>query len=124
MSLVQIGVLALTSLILGLFVVRPILSQRSSTNEAALLAPPPQAVPDDNPPLSADSDLPSLPALDGEVGGIGDFAPLGDLPSFDSLQTADSGDPAARLRELIEQKQDETVEVLSQWMNDPQEVSR
>ena len=58
-----------------------------------------------------------------EIGGIGDFAPLEDLPSFDSIQAGGS-DPAERLRQLIEQKQDETVEVLSQWMNDPEEVAR
>lgn len=125
MSLIQIAVLALTSLILGLFVVRPILSQRKSSADAPMLAPPPSTQDlDQTQPLEVDGGLPSLPALDGEVGGIGDFAPLGDLPSFDSIQTGGGSDPAARLRELIEQKQDETVEVLSQWMNDPQEVSR
>ncbi|MEO1025921.1 MAG: flagellar basal-body MS-ring/collar protein FliF [Pseudomonadota bacterium] len=125
MSLIQIAVLALTSLILGLFVVRPILSQKSTASDAPMLAPPPKAQALDETPstLPPDGGLPSLPALDGEVGGIGDFAPLGDLPTFDSIQT-DDADPAARLRELIEQKQDETVEVLSKWMNDPQEVNR
>ena len=123
MSLIQIAVLALVSLILGLFVVRPILSQKAVAGDAdvpQLASPPPSF---DEPGALPDADLPSLPALDGEVGGIGDFAPLGDLPSYDSIQS-DTSDPAARLRELIEQKQDETVEVLSQWMNDPQEAGR
>lgn len=121
MSLIQIAVLALVSLILGLFVVRPILSQKSAGPATPQLAAPPAAM--DEPGELSSGGLPSLPALDGEVGGIGDFAPLGDLPSFDSIQS-DGADPAARLRELIEQKQDETVEVLSQWMNDPQEAGR
>ncbi len=47
-----------------------------------------------------------------------DFEPL-DLPAFDSM--GGDPDPADRLRQLIEEKQDETVEVLSQWMNDPKE---
>lgn len=115
MGLVQIAVLAIVSLILGLFVIRPILS-RPPVAQPAQLAPP------DTPQPEA-ADLPSLPALDGEIGGIDDFAPLSDLPSFDSIQST-SGDPAERLRQLIEEKQDETVEVLSQWMNDPHEAAQ
>lgn len=121
MSLIQLGVLALVSLILGLFVVRPILSRSSAAGPAQLEAPPPVLDIGDAPSMS--DDVASLPALDGEIGGIGDFAPLGDLPSFDSLDSSGT-DSAARLRDLIEQKQDETVEVLSQWMNDPQEAGR
>ena len=115
MGLVQLAVLAVVSLILGLFVIRPILS-RSPAAAPAQLAPPDRTA-------ARNDDLSSLPALEGEIDGIGDFAPLNDLPTFDSIQ-AGSGDPAERLRQLIEQKQDETVEVLSQWMNDPQEVTR
>ncbi len=113
MGLVQLAVLAIVSLILGLFVIRPILT-RPPTRQPAQLALP-------DPTPSAADGLPDLPALDGEIGGIGDFAPLDDLPSFESIQST-SGDPAERLRRLIEEKQDETIEVLSQWMNDPQEA--
>ena len=118
LDVMSLVVLALVSLILGLFVVRPILS-RSPASRPAQLAPP---APAEASPADA-TDLPSLPALEGEIGGIGDFAPLGDLPSYDSIQSGNP-DPASRLRDLIEQKQDETVEVLSQWMNDPQEAGR
>ncbi len=123
MSLIQVAVLALVSLILGLFVVRPILSQKQVNTVSApqLAASSPPAF--DEPGSLPNPELTTLPALDGEVGGIDDFAPLGDLPSFDSIQS-NTSDPAGRLRELIEQKQDETVEVLSQWMNDPQEAGR
>lgn len=121
MSLIQMAVVAIVSLILGLFVVKPILTRNPSTAESQS-APPALAEPDFG---SLDGDgLESLPALDGEIGGIGDFAPLDDLPSFDSIQSGGGSDPAERLRQLIEQKQDETVEVLSQWMNDPQEAAR
>lgn len=120
MGLIQLAVLALVSLVLGLFVLRPILTRRS-TPQPAQIAPPATggAAPASD---VADTRLPELPALDGEIDGVGDFAPLGDLPSYDSIQGG--SDPAARLRELIEQKQDETVEVLSQWMTDPQEAGR
>ena len=117
MGLVQLAVVALVTLILGLFVIRPILTRAPAA--APQLAPPPPAGLE---PSGAGLD--DLPALDGEIGGIGDFAPLDDLPSFDSIQSDGMGDPAERLRQLIEQKQDETVEVLNQWMNDPQEAAR
>lgn len=116
MGLVQLAVVALVSLILGLFVVKPILTRAPARKTAQLEAPEQGDF--------AENALGDLPALDGEIGGIGDFAPLDDLPSFDSIQGGGSGDPAERLRHLIEQKQDETVEVLNQWMNDPQEAAR
>ncbi len=118
MSLIQLGVLALVTLILGLFVIRPILTRRPERAPAQLA--PPSAAADTEAPAGGDV-LPRLPPLDGEIDD--GFAPLGDLPSFDSIQS-NSSDPAARLRELIEEKQDETVEVLNQWMNEPQEADR
>lgn len=124
MGILQLAVLALVSLILGLFVVRPILSRAPASAPVQIAPPPPPAAEgaDSSVDETGTNELPSLPALDGEIDGIGEFAPLGELPSFDSIQSG--SDPAARLRELIEQKQDETVEVLSQWMNDPQEAGR
>ena len=117
MSLAQMAIVAIVSLILGLFVVRPILTKAPAT-PAGQLAPPLR----DSGELG-DASLDDLPALDGEIGGMGDFAPLDDLPSFDSIQSG-GNDPAERLRQLIEEKQDETVEVLSQWMNDPEEAAQ
>ncbi len=120
MAVIQLAVLAIVSLVLGLFVLRPILTRRIEPAPAQI--PPPLPNTEAPESLAEPQGLPELPALDGEIDGMGDFAPLGDLPSFDSIQS--TSDPAARLRELIEQKQDETVEVLSQWMNDPQEAGR
>ena len=120
MGIIQLAVVALVSLILGLFVVRPILTRAPVSNQAQLASP---SLDDSFGDADQERTFDSLPALDGEIGGIGDFAPLDDLPSFDSIQST-SGDPAERLRQLIEEKQDETVEVLSQWMNDPQEAAR
>jgi flagellar M-ring protein FliF len=117
MGMAQLAVLAVVSLVLGLFVVRPILLRAPAQTTAALAPPDPSLAPAD---ASSPGELPSLPALDGEIDG--GFAPLGELPSFDSINA--NTDPAARLRELIEEKQDETVEVLSQWMGDPQEARR
>ena len=100
MGLIQLVVVALVTLILGLFVIRPILT-RPPSQDAPALAPPDLAL----------GDGPGgLPALDGEIDGLGGFAPLDDLPSFDSIQSA-GADPAERLRQLIDEKQDEMVEV-------------
>jgi flagellar M-ring protein FliF len=114
LSLAQLAVLAIVSLVLGLFVVRPILTSAPAP-QVAQIAPPTE---DDASELP---EVASLPAMDGEVSDIGpldDFQPL-DLPAFGGMDS--EPDPADRLRQLIEEKQDETVEVLSQWMNDPQE---
>lgn len=120
MGILQLAVLAIVSLVLGLFVLRPIFLRDVTPAAAQLEAPTLGELPSTT---AADpGELPSLPALDGEIDGIGEFAPLGDLPSYDSIQSGD--DPASRLRNLIEQKQDETVEVLSQWMSDKPETLR
>lgn len=118
LSLAQLAVLALVSLILGLFVVRPILTSAPQPR-LAQIAPPDMAS-----EAEGVSEVASLPSIDGDLSDIGpldDFQPL-DLPAFGGMDA--EPDPADRLRQLIEEKQDETVEVLSQWMNDPQEEAR
>lgn len=88
MRLIQIAALALVALILGLFVVRPILTRKP----AALEAPAPMLA------LPA-----SAPALTGEIDGT-------ETPVPDA-------DPVDRLRRLIETRQVETVEILRGWMD-------
>ncbi|MDB6452471.1 flagellar basal-body MS-ring/collar protein FliF [Falsirhodobacter sp. 20TX0035] len=87
MQIVQIGVLALVALILGLFVVRPILTRR----------PEPLAI---EPPLLA---LPGTAPLQGEIA--------------EAEAVEEAPDPVARLRRLIEARQVESVEVLRGWMD-------
>ena len=107
MSLIQLGVLALVALVLGLFVVRPLLAGARSL-------PPP------SPPLAlpgASADNPRV--LNGE---IGDFD-MPDMPvvSFDRAETAEAADPMVRLRRLIEERQAESVEILRGWMETEEE---
>lgn len=113
MALAQVGILGLVSLILGLFVVRPILLSKPSA-AAPQLAPP-------VPSIEIDEGFGGLP-LDGEVSGPGDFG--GDLgfPDFEPLPEIGNS-PAQRLRQLVEDRQDETVEVLSQWISDQRETT-
>lgn len=114
MKIAQIAVFALVSLILGLFVVRPI-----------LLAPP-QPTPAQIGPPDLPSSIPGM--LGSESPKIGEV--ITDDEAIKPIELAaipdEQGgpDPAQRLRNLIEEKQEETVEVLNQWMNDPREVAR
>lgn len=111
MSLVQLAVLAVVSLALGLFVLRPILGSRASRADAG--RPPALRAPDRD------------GALTGEVDD-GDFRPAG-LPVFvgsgrpGAAADAPPADPVARLRRMIADRKDESAEILRGWMEDPEE---
>ena len=113
MTLIQIAVLAIVALALGLFVVRPILT---SSGPAALARPEPTNAlprPDlDEGYLTGEIDdrafdpsrLPIVSMDDGQAPGFGE-----------------SADPVERLRQMIAERQDETVEILRSWMEDREE---
>ncbi len=121
MQLIQVAVLAIVALVLGLFVMRPILTQPARDAVAEL--PPPARSGEEFPALTgeiAEDDLPM-----GDMAVVSDFN-LGDLqmpmamgPGFgdDSVDA----DPVARLKRLIEERQAETVEILRSWMEDQEE---
>ncbi len=133
LRLIQIGVLALVALILGLFVVRPILS-RPPDGLAALPAPGADGAPNDpaNAHLATADPTPTDPvetARDGEI-DLGDgFQPLGgtgpiEAGGFAPLPDLSSEDPVDRLRNLIGERKEETVEILRSWLEDQPEESR
>ena len=104
MSLIQLGLLALVALVLGLFVLRPIL--RQTRPSPALLPPGPDQ-------LSS----PGVPMVRPALVGVG--------PSVDAtLLQAEIVDPVTRLRRLIEERQDETAQILQNWIEDPAEKER
>ncbi|NHB76641.1 flagellar basal-body MS-ring/collar protein FliF [Rhodobacter calidifons] len=114
MTMIQTAVLALVALVLGLFVIRPVLS---SANRPALpVSEPPLALP----PVSTAEGM----ALTGEVDDGLDYGALagsrgesfGDFGGDDSAE-----DPATRLRRLIEQRQTESIEILRGWMEHDEE---
>ena len=109
MSLIQLGVLALVALILGLFVIRPILGAKAS----AALAPPTPTLA--LPGLRAGA-AGSIPVLNGE---IDDGGPNG--ASFAGQEAIVDQDPVARLRRLIEERQTESLEILRSWMEHDEE---
>ena len=124
MSLVQMAVLALVALVLGLFVVRPVLSSPAAV---ALPAPGPSLPGADRP--QTEQDPSGLTPLTGEIDD-GDFD--GDRLPVVSHETQDNKgagqsdqlnqpDPVERLRNLIGERQEETVEILRSWLDDREE---
>ncbi len=117
MSLVKIAVLAVVTLALGLFVLRPILATRgddsaaeaSETSGATALVPPQAST-------QVATDAPALPA-------VVDTPATGEIMSSDTPDGTEP-DPVQRLRNLIAERQSDTVEILRGWMEDDEEVVR
>jgi flagellar M-ring protein FliF len=111
MTVIQIAALAIVALVLGLFVLRPILSAQSRSVPQLGLQAGPLALP------GVAGASPRV--LSGEIDdGTG-------LPPF-SVTAADGtatlpNDPVARLRRLIEERQVESVEILRGWMEAEEE---
>ncbi|MEJ2000166.1 MAG: flagellar basal-body MS-ring/collar protein FliF [Maritimibacter sp.] len=129
MSIIRLAVLAIVALVLGLFVLRPIFGSQRALPAPAGALPGPDSGPDLGGADLADiSGFGDLPALNGEIddGGLGgpemavvsDFSFGNDLPALQ-----DPNDPVNRLRNLIEKRQDETVEILRGWMEDEEETA-
>ncbi len=112
MAMIQTIVLALVALVLGLFVIRPVLSP--ANRRPAALTGPGQTL--------------ALPGIGGRVGGgvgvlNGVIEDGTDLPPLSVISRgepdgadAEVMDPVARLRRLIEERQTESVEILRGWM--------
>ena len=98
MQLIQIAVAALVALILGLFVVRPVLAGRAA---AAEMLPPPEG-------RGADFD-PTTGAQ---------FAPMEPGAGLMLEPPVEKDDPVERLRDMIAQRETETVQILQDWIED------
>ena len=122
MSLVQIGILALVTLVLGLFVVRPILA-----NTAELALSVPAALP------GSDAGSGMLPETvhtgEIDVGTSGRFTPAPELTMAGQTQTGNeiaalgnsAENPVDRLRAMIGERQEDTVEILRSWLEENEE---
>lgn len=115
MSLLQMAILAVVTIVLGMFVVRPILTR--STGELPVPMPParlvearPGEMPTDAQVLTGEIDEP----LGGDA--LGADRSLS-LPGAETTQT----DAVERLRALISDRQAETVEILRNWLEDKEE---
>ncbi|MGJ8616823.1 MAG: flagellar basal-body MS-ring/collar protein FliF [Sulfitobacter sp.] len=123
MSAIQMAVLALVTLILGLFVVRPVLSRQPSegtNNVPALAAVGTNTDPDTRQVAltgEVTDDEYDLPDLAENLGSDDDRGPLPDL----AIQGDMPNDPVDRLRAMIGERQEETVEILRSWLEDKEE---
>ncbi len=110
MSLIQMAVLAIVSLVLGLFVIRPILTKPPA-------APPllPAAAPSD-PQTVLTGEIATDEA--GRFTSLPGQAAQEELPAPAAQQSAD---PVERLRAMIGDKQEETVEILRSWLEEGEE---
>lgn len=106
MQAVQLAVLAIVALVLGLFVIRPVLGAQARG------LPAPQA------PLALPGAAPTIDSprvLTGEIDDGTDLPPLAIVPRADESDVP--ADPMARLRRLIAERQVESVEILRGWMD-------
>lgn len=107
MKLVQTGVLALVALILGLFVVRPILT--SNRPAPALL--------DNSGGAVSGGSAGSL--IDGAIDGVATPAAVPLPAAGTERRGAAAEDPVERLRGLIDDRRDEAIQVLQSWIDEP-----
>ncbi|MEP4309671.1 MAG: flagellar basal-body MS-ring/collar protein FliF [Lentilitoribacter sp.] len=120
MSAIQMAVLAIVTVILGLFVVRPLLSRPSPQLASTSQLPELEAagLMENGPGEDQDSGFEGLPDL--SFGGdAGDLPDLPGLPDFSGGGLSD--DPVDRLRSMIGERQEETVEVLRTWLEEERE---
>lgn len=131
MRLIQISILAIVTLILGIFVFRPIFTRPPTIPVAELPGPrqgksltgrvQPANIQENLTPLSAQ-------ALTGEIDDSS-FVPRQTAQSLENAtgiatgtpSQSGSDDPVQKLRQLISDRQDETIDVLRTWMEDKEE---
>ncbi|WP_127113173.1 flagellar basal-body MS-ring/collar protein FliF [Shimia sediminis] len=114
MSLLQLGVLAVVAIVLGLFVVKPLLLRPPTLPSAAQISRAGLAA--DPPTIPIDGEIdPETPLLNQDN-------TVTALP-VDPSNTPDLTDPVDRLRALIIERQDETVDILRSWLEDRKEAT-
>jgi len=122
MSLIQMSVFAVVALLLGFFVLKPILAGKNASATLPLL---PSTPPNSDTALAANSDELGKTALTGEIeDGPFELPEMGSLTEFD-LDSPDqfdlaSPDPVERLKQTIEDRQGETMAILEKWMEEPE----
>ena len=117
MSLIQIAILAIVAVTLALFVLRPLLLRPSAQADAvsAQLS-------------SLDTKLPqsASPALEGEIDPdtqvIDQPTTIPAIPN-EPADPLSQRDPVERLRALIAERQDESIDILRSWLEDRKETT-
>lgn len=123
MSAIQMAILAIVALVLGLFVVRPLLSRQPNAIGLPATAPDPPA--QSQPPalmgeLSGQPvAIPDIP-VDEAAGDISALPPMSFANGTDEM-AAVTDDPVNRLRAMIGERQEDTVEILRSWLEENEE---
>ena len=116
MSLIRLAVIALVALILGLFVVRPILmGRRRATDDASTALAGALPGPDGIRTLGTD------PALTGDIEEAGSMRVVQSLEDAEA-ETRAANDPVERLRRMIQSRREETRVILRSWMEEGEEA--
>lgn len=122
LSAIQMLVLAVVTLILGLFVIRPVLTKQPAEVPAMIGS---QDLENSTSEGGAIAKLSSLPAvIDAEdMGNAQMTAGSGDVIAMQNsdLERLPPEDPVERLRNMIGERQEETVEILRGWLEDKEE---
>ncbi|NUH66770.1 flagellar M-ring protein FliF [Sulfitobacter sp. S0837] len=123
MAAIQMAVLAIVTLILGLFVVRPVLSRAPDKQAGDVPALPPSMI-------DPTDETANTSGLSGDIASnsfdLPDLSELGtadaELPALAGLPSLGGGDePVDRLRAMIGDRKEETVEILRSWLEDKEE---
>jgi len=110
MAVIRIAALTLVALILGLFVLRPLLTARRNEQAAALT----DRAGEGAQALPAATETGAADAGAAEAGSR-ELVPAARL---EEAGRPDDADPVSRLRRLIDERRNETVEILRSWMDD------
>ena len=119
MQLIQLVVLSLVAIVMGMFVLRPIIKSAAEARPApaALGAPEQTALSGEisEEPYEPLPPMAALPDADGSASGdISDLSLLAGL-------SGSTEDPVERLRKMIDDRQDETVGILRGWLENDRE---
>nr|WP_256474160.1 flagellar basal-body MS-ring/collar protein FliF [Lutimaribacter sp. EGI FJ00013] len=111
MSLIQMAVLAIVALLLGLFVVRPVLAGSNDGGPTSLPSPADAAH------NRAVSEL-LTGEIEDEDGNFIPTTPISQGTNLAPVDPSEQSDAVERLRTLIAERQDETLEILRNWLED------
>jgi len=122
MTVIQMAILAIVAIIIAVFVIRPIL-RPVRTDNLPELAPPLV----DGQTIEATKTQPPNSVIDEPADGAvtvysQDQLPV-TLPSLSAQQDGSDESPVQRLRDMIENRQDETIDILRQWLEQKEKQS-
>lgn len=120
LTLIKLGVLAVVSLVLGLFVLRPLLTSARLGTASLPPAQPPIAI---GAPASARLDDAALTGVIEDRTALPPMALIG-TPDDAGAPEDPPVDPVERLKRLIAERQSESVEILRGWMETAGEGDR